>query len=368
MENVIMIAAGGTGGHFYPGFALGKKLIERGHDVVFVIKEGSPSAAILNASDIPYQELDFVSMPRGKNIINWFRFFTKLITSLFTMRDLINSYKPKACIGMGGYISFPLVFTAHFMGIKTAVHDSNAKIGLANRICAKFADVFLLGLPTEDKIEKAVLVGTPVREEFRLKESQEEQNYWTLATDFSINVLIFGGSQGAKRLNYAAAATAMDLLRRTKRIHFLHITGTRDFDEIKDIYGDTPNIDIISYADDIYALMKTAHFIISRAGASSLAEIICLKKPSILIPFPAAADNHQYYNAKILVDKGCAIMLKETDTLSEDITAVIKKLLSSPQAIKSMAANFNNSKLPDPLDAASYAADIIERMIRKAHK
>ena len=252
MENVYMIAAGGTGGHFYPGFALGKKLIERGHDVVFIVKKGTDSVRILQEADIPYQEIDFVPMPRGKNIKKWIDFCVKLLDCVIEIREYIKSYKPVVCIGMGGYISFPLIFTAHFMGIKTAVHDSNSKIGLANKVCGKFTDVFMLGMPTEDKVQKSILVGTPIREEFRLKESVEEQNYWRFATDFGINTLIVGGSQGARYLNYSAAKMVMDITSKTQRMHFLHITGRRDYEEIKAFYGDTPNVEILPYADDIY--------------------------------------------------------------------------------------------------------------------
>ncbi len=362
MENVYMIAAGGTGGHFYPGFALGKKLIERGHDVVFIVKKGTDSARILQEADIPYHEIDFVAMPRGKNIKQWIDFGTKLFDSMLEIREYIKSYKPLACLGMGGYISFPLVFTAHFMGIKTAVHDSNARIGLANRVCGKFADVFMLGLPTADKVAKTVLVGTPVREEFRLKESVEEQNYWRLATDFSINTLIVGGSQGARYLNYSAAKMVMEMVTKTQRMHFLHITGRRDYEEIKAFYGDTPNVEVMPYADDIYALMKAAQIIISRSGASSLAEIISLKKPSVLVPYPHAADNHQYYNAKVLEERNCSIMIEESPKLQQDLMEAVKVLVANPVNLKNMIGNFDDSKLPDPLDAADVAADIMERL------
>jgi undecaprenyldiphospho-muramoylpentapeptide beta-N-acetylglucosaminyltransferase len=364
MENVYMIAAGGTGGHFYPGFALGKKLIERGHDVVFIVKKDSDSVRILREADIPYHEIDFTGMPRGKNIKKWIEFFDKLFGSIIEVRQYIKSYKPLACIGMGGYISFPLVFTAHFMGVKTAVHDSNAKIGLANRVCAKFADVFLLGMPTVDKIKKSILVGTPIREEFRQQESVEEQNYWKIETDFAINTLIVGGSQGAKYLNYSAAKMVMAITKKTERMHFFHITGRRDYEEIKAFYGDTPNVEVMPYADDIYALMKAAQIIISRSGASSLAEIISLKKPSILVPFPYAAEDHQYYNAKVLADRNCAIVVRETPRLQEDITEAVKALVAHPENLKKMIADFDNARLPDPLDASDYAANILEKLVQ----
>lgn len=362
MENVFMIAAGGTGGHFYPGFALGKELASRGRDVVFIIKRGSASAKLLEENELLYQEIDFVSMPRGKNIFKWIDFLWKLLLSILEMKRFIKSYKPAVCIGMGGYISFPLIFTAHLMGVKTAVHDSNAKIGLANRICSRFTDMFLLGLPVEKKIKNSYLVGTPIREEFRLKASVEERNYWTFVTDFAINILIFGGSGGARSLNLAAAATAKDLLSKTQRLHFLHVTGVRDYEEIKNIYGDMEHVEVISYAEDIHALMKAAHIIVARAGASSLAEIYSMAKPAVIIPYPYASENHQYYNAKIFADAGCIKLLKDTPNLAADLDRTLREILSSPKGIKEMSANFEKLNLPNPLKAAGRIADMAEAL------
>lgn len=362
MENVFMIAAGGTGGHFYPGFALGKELAERGRDVVFIIKRGSPNAKLLEENELLYQEMDFVAMPRSKNPIKWFGFLWKLILSVLDMRRLIQSYKPVVCIGMGGYISFPLIFTAHFMGIKTAVHDSNSVIGLANKVCSKFTDMFLLGLPIKQKIKNSYLVGTPIREEFRLKASVEEQNYWSFVTDFSINVLIFGGSGGATSLNMAAAQTAKSLLSKTQRLHFLHITGLRDYEEIKNFYGNTEHVEIIPYAEDIHALMKTSNIIIARAGASSLAEIYSMAKPAIIVPFPYASGDHQYYNAKIFADKGCIKLIKDSPNLAPELETQLRALLSSPKDMKAMSANYADLGLPSPLKAAGRIADMAEAL------
>jgi UDP-N-acetylglucosamine--N-acetylmuramyl-(pentapeptide) pyrophosphoryl-undecaprenol N-acetylglucosamine transferase len=364
MENVYMIAAGGTGGHFYPGFALGKKLIERGHDVVFIIRRGSPSAKLLDKNDISYRETDCIALPRGKNVFRWAVFPFRLLASILRMRSIIKEYNPVVCIGMGGYAAFPMIFAAHYLGVKTVLHDSNAKIGLTNRVCSKFADLFLLGLPVVDKPSRAVLTGTPVREEFKLKESVEEQNYWRFATGFGINILIFGGSQGARSLNFAAVETVKNLLQKTQRLYFLHITGRRDYEEIKNLYGNSDSVEVIPYTEDIYSLMKAAHLIVSRSGASSLAEIICLKKPSILVPYPYAAGNHQYYNARVLTDRGCALMLRESLRLAQDLAEMIKQLLAACAPIKQMSAKFDNSHLPDPLEAADYCALVIEKLVK----
>ena len=363
MENLYLIAAGGTGGHFYPGIALGKALIEKGKSVIFVIKQGSPNIKYLDDNELSFQEIDFVFMPRNKNIKAWFNFIKKFFKTLKQMRDLIKLTEPKCCIGMGGYISFPLIFVAHFMGCKTAIHDSNSKMGLANKVCAKFADIVFLGLPLEQMPKKAILVGTPIREEFRTKLTEEEKIYWEMETGFGINFLIFGGSQGAKKLNYAAAEVAKKLLSCTQgRLNIFHITGTRDYEEIKKVYGgDIPHLTLLPYAEDIYSLMKAVHVIIARSGASSLAEICALKKPSILVPFPYAADNHQYHNAKIFKDAGLSLLVEESDNLEQDLFNAVKKLLSAPEHLQKMRESYNNLTLPDPLQAADKMCEILER-------
>ena len=363
MEELYLIAAGGTGGHFYPGLALGKTLLAKDKNVIFIIKKGSPNIKYLDEQELSYQEIDFVSMPRGINIIKWFEFFIKFIKTIKEIKKLIKLTEPKWCIGMGGYISFPLVFTAHLMGYKTAIHDSNSRLGLANKICAKFADIVFLGLPIKKAPKNAILVGTPIREEFHKKLSPEEQIYWEVQTDFGINLLIFGGSQGAKRLNFAAAEMAKKMIAATKgRLHIFHITGPRDFKEIKKIYGATPNIELLEYAEDIYSLMKAAHMILARSGASSLAEICALKKPAILVPFPYAADNHQYYNAKIFADAGLSLLVEESDNLEQDIYNAVKKLLSDPKSLDAMRKSYNNHTLPNPLEAAEKMCKKLEEL------
>lgn len=365
MEKVFMIAAGGTGGHFYPGFALGLKLIERGHDVIFIIKKGNISAKILQEKEIFYHEIDFEAMPRSLNPFKWFSFFKKFIKSYFYLRQLIKSYKPLACVGMGGYISFPLIFCAHNMGVKTAVHDSNSRLGFANKLSGLFVDKILLGFPLDKKIKKAVLVGTPIRPEFAQGESEPEESYWEITTDFGINILIFGGSQGAQSLNLASAQMALKMTKKSRLIHFLHVSGKRDYEMLKKIYEGASQIELIDYAHDMYALMKAAHVIIARSGASSLAEIVALQKPSVLVPLPTAANNHQYYNAKVLADNGCALLVQQDKDLELKLEQALYSLLRSPKTLEQIKDNLRISPIPDPLEAAALCAAQVESLALK---
>ena len=223
----------------------------------------------------------------------------------------------------------------------------------------------LLGLPLDEKIKKSVLVGTPIREEFSKGASDAEDGYWKMATNFGINILIFGGSQGARHLNLAASEMALKMVKKSNHIHFLHVSGKRDYDMLKEIYKDTPQIELIDYAHDIYSLMKTAQVIIARSGASSLAEIVALKKPSILVPLPTAANNHQYFNAKILVDKGCALLVEDNDNLCAGLEKALYSLLRETRALSQIQKNLSVSPIPDPLQAAENCALQIEELAQE---
>ena len=358
MAKLFMIAAGGTGGHFYPGFALGRELAARGNKVLFVIKTGSPDAKLLASNNLPYFEMDSVSMPRSKNPLKWIRFIKKLFSSIKQIRALIKKEKPSVCIGMGGYISFPLVFTAHYSGVKTAVHDSNTVIGLANKICAKFTDKFLLGLPVRTKIKNSVLAGTPIRQAFAGPFDNVGKQ------DGVLNVLIFGGSGGAKVLNMAAAKAVKEFVKTNRNIRFTHITGLRDYGEVKAFYGDTPQLNLLEYSEDMPSLMAHADILISRAGASSLAEIYSMAKPAIAVPFPYAIGDHQYYNAKIFAGKGCIKLIRENPNLTQDLAAALNEILKNPALLKEMSDNFKKVDLPNPLTAAARTADIIENLAK----
>ena len=175
MNKRFLIASGGTGGHFYPGFALGEEFKRQGCEVLFVVRKDDPAAKVLSAHGLSYKEIDFMGFPRSVNPVRHVKFVCKLVKSLLQTRQILRFFRPDVAIGTGGYISFPLIFMAHFMGVKTAVHDSNARLGLANKVCGKFADLFMLGLPTTEKVKNGVLTSTPVRAEFGLPANRATQ-------------------------------------------------------------------------------------------------------------------------------------------------------------------------------------------------
>lgn len=349
MNRRFLVASGGTGGHFYPGFVIGNTLRRQGCSVLFIVRKNDPATQILEANRLRYREIDFTGLPRSFNPLRHFQFIIKFFKALIQTRRIIRQFRPDVALGTGGYISFPLIFTAHFMGIKTAVHDSNARLGLANRICGLFADLFMLGLPVNKNIKKAALVSTPIRREFTAPVDREVI-LGNLGLDPSCKTaLVVGGSQGAKNLNMAVVQTA----RQHVQWQFIHITGERWYNTLREMYTETKNVAVLPYSHEIYALMKAVDLVVCRSGASTLAELIYCRVPAVLVPFPHAAANHQYYNAKILSEAGCAVLLPDNANLPARLQQTFKELntVSGPQ-LKTMHQAYQRLQIPNPVSAA----------------
>ena len=359
MNRRFLIASGGTGGHFYPGLALGKELRRQGLAVLFIVRKNDPAAQILETHKLRYREIDFTGLPRSINPLRHIRFVCKFFKSLLETRRIIKDFRPDAAIGTGGYISFPLIFTAHFMGIKTAVHDSNARLGLANKICGKFADLFMLGLPVNKKIKNAVLTSTPIRWEFAEKTDRTAILEGLGLDPQKRTALIFGGSQGAKGLNAACAQIIRKLAPKLPSWQFIHITGDRWFGVIRQEYAGFTNVSVLPYSHEIYALMHAADLAVCRSGASTLAELMYCRLPAVLVPFPYAAANHQFYNAKILANARCARLVTEDKNLTPHLAQVLGRLTGKNRDLYYMRSSYARLRIPNPMTAAK---EIVKRL------
>ena len=199
MNRRFLIASGGTGGHFYPGLALGKMLRKQGCAVLFIVRKNDPAVQILETNHLHYREIDFMGLPRSVNPLRHLRFMGKFFKALRQTKHIIRQFHPQVAVGTGGYISFPLIFMAHRMGIRTAIHESNARIGLANRLCGHFADLFMLGLPVNKRLKRSRLTSTPIRPEFAA-DADRQALFSSLGLDPACKTaLVVGGSQGAKK-------------------------------------------------------------------------------------------------------------------------------------------------------------------------
>lgn len=364
MNRRFIIAAGGTGGHFYPGFSLGRLLNRQGCSVLFVVRRDDPAARVLEENSLKYREIDFCSLPRSFNPLRHIKFWIKFFKALSQARKIIDEFAPDAAIGMGGYISFPLVFAAHCRGIKTAVHDSNTKIGLANKVCSRWTDLFLLGLPVSEKLSNAVLVGTPIRKEFA-----EPVDCCQTLSSLGFNpafktVLLFGGSQGAKALNQALIDAVKRLVSENDGVQFIHISGERWYESISNRYGKTSRVKVLAYSNEIYDLIHTCDLVVCRSGAGTLAELIYCKKPAVLVPLPSAAANHQFYNAKVLQSVGCACLVQQGPQLQNELYTVLDRILNAANnsVLQTMRENYAKLGVPDPMGATEEIARLLKKL------
>ncbi len=310
----IIITTGGTGGHIFPALALAKEIQEKepSYKVLFVGAKYGMEEELCKKANLPFKALEVQGFI-GKGIKSIKAFFL-LLRAFFAARQIIKEQEIDCVIGFGGYASAPSILAAKSLKKTILFHEQNAFPGAVHRAFASFAKKIMLSIPIEKTVfpqkvkEKCVLTGNPVRAEIaRLyNESFEEK-----PKSEKIKIFILGGSLGAQSIN----SIICDLLAKlhNEDLEILHQCGKADEERVKKLYEDSPydSSCVHAFIDDMKKAYSEADIVIARAGASTLAELACAAKASILIPFPFAAHNHQYFNAKSLLEKDACILIKE---------------------------------------------------------
>ncbi|HBA60440.1 MAG TPA: hypothetical protein DCZ92_06415 [Elusimicrobia bacterium] len=360
----ILIASGGTGGHFYPGFALAAELRGRGWQVLFLVKKEDISIPALRKADFPYAETDMTSLPRSLNPAAHVSFFFKFLGSLALARRVIADFRPDAVLGTGSYIAFPAVLAARLAGVKSYIHESNAIFGLGNRLAGGFCNRAALGLPIENNAfaARSALTGTPIREDFASAPGARQAREALGLEPDKFTVLLFGGSQGARRLNDAMIKSAAAL---KGGFQLIHIAGRKNLEAVSAAYAASglagaPWLKLFDYREDMPLLYAAADLVLSRSGAGTVAELAALKKPAILSPLPSSAAGHQKANALVLASRGAAVCLDEGPDFDSDLRRTLGEFLAAPARTAEMADNFGKIGIPDGRKAAALLADIIE--------
>lgn len=363
----ILIAAGGTGGHFYPGFALGSYLRDKGWEVLFLLKENDISLHRLEEAGFSCVTAEVYPFPRTLNPIRQFRFSRAFFKGISFISQCIKDYQPDAVLGTGSYVGTTAVISAWLKGIPAFIHESNSIPGLGNRIAMKICKRNLLGIPFPDKYfsKKNVLTGTPVRKEFADLPSKVEARKQLGLKENKFTVLVFGGSQGADRINMAILSLFIVL---HGKMQFIHITGRASYQKVLDAYkahkfADSPDLLLSAYREDMPLLYAAADLVISRSGASTFAELLQTEKPAILVPFPKAADNHQFYNARELDRAGAAVCIEETDFFFKEIELMLESMADGKKSVKEMSEKYKMIKIPRGIESASIAAKTIEEAV-----
>jgi UDP-N-acetylglucosamine--N-acetylmuramyl-(pentapeptide) pyrophosphoryl-undecaprenol N-acetylglucosamine transferase len=251
---------------------------------------------------------------------------------------LIKKIRPEGVIGTGGYCSGPVVLAARLLGVKTAILEQNAVPGLTNRILGRFVHRIYTSFEEAASYfpeKKILLAGNPVRREI-LGVKREVRSY----QDRLFSIFVFGGSQGATAINAAFLDATEHLADIWPRLKVTHQAGYNGFAQVKDAYERKGlKVELHKFINDMATAYKDCDLIICRAGATSLAEIMAVEMPSILVPYPFSSDSHQDANAKALVDKGAAIMLKQEALTGRTLADTIRGLLEDPEKLKKMRQN-----------------------------
>lgn len=329
----ILIAASGTGGHVYPGISLAKEFKDRGYDATFVVTNNETSLEIIKNSGFTYKVLELVGMPR-KNIFKKIFYFIEVFKSFKKSVKIIKENNPEFVIGMGGYISVPVIFAAKFLKKKVFIHEQNSFPGLANRLLNKISDITFTSFRNADKYFKnndIVLSGYPVRKDiFNVSKEKAYKKFKFDEQKFTF--LIFGGSLGAHKINTIALKTLLRTLK-DEQIQVIHITGKNDYKEIFKQVKDNKQYLVFEYMHDIADAYAVSNLVICRAGAGAVSEIYALSKSAILIPYPYATDNHQFYNAQEIAKSNFVEVLEEKNLSEENLINLISKIRNNKETI-----------------------------------
>lgn len=334
----IVIAGGGTGGHLFPGIALAEEFIKRNKqtEVLFIGTKRGIESKLLSGAGYKLCTIDIEGI-KGRGVKALVKGFYSIPQSMWQSRLILQQFHPQIVIGVGGYASGPAVLAAYFMGIPTAIAEQNSVPGITNRILGKFVDKIFVTYEQTIKSfssSKVLLSGNPVRAAFAGVRSRPKS-----IKDFR-QLLVFGGSQGARAINKSVVEMLPQLQRMKNKVRILHQTGAQEVESIREAYGRYGiEADVTAFIVDMAHAYRESDLIICRAGATSLAEITAAGKAPILIPFPWATNDHQTKNAEALADKGAAVMINEKDLSGSKLFEVVAGLLSDPGKLQMMEEN-----------------------------
>ena len=331
----VLIAGGGTGGHIIPALAVAHELVTRHHaDVLFVGTPRGMESRLVPAAGFQLRLID-VGPLKNVSIATRLRTLLDIPRSLLACRRLIRAFKPDVVLGVGGYASGPGMAAAVMMRVPTMAFEPNAMPGLANRLVGKRVQAAAVNFPAAAIFfRNPEVTGIPVRPDFFKLPP---------ATGDAPHLLVFGGSQGARLFNIALPGIAGALLEAVPGLTILHQAGMRHVEATEAAYkassADPARWKVSGFLDDMPARFAQANLVMARSGASTVAELAAAGKPALLVPFAAAADDHQTRNAEEMVKAGAAVMLKEPDlTDHEKLRATLVDLLRSKERLAAMSA------------------------------
>src|SRR5579863_7484998 len=323
-----ILAGGGTGGHVIPAIAIAQELRRRyGAEVLFIGTARGLENRLVPAAGFPL-ELVKVGALNRVSLATRLKTLFDLPRAVLAARRILIEFEPDVVIGVGGYASGPAMLAAIRRRVPTLAFEPNFVPGFANRMVAHFVSAAAVHFEETGRYFRGCEVtGVPVREAF----------FQISGTPATPTVLVFGGSQGAHAINQVVMESAGELLSRTPGMRIIHQTGERDFSDAQTVYAKLGGaVEAHRFIDDMPAAFARASLLISRSGASTVAEVTAAGKPAVFVPFPRAADDHQKRNAEALERAGAAVMLEESRLTSESLVDAVSELLTDPSRLEKM--------------------------------
>jgi UDP-N-acetylglucosamine--N-acetylmuramyl-(pentapeptide) pyrophosphoryl-undecaprenol N-acetylglucosamine transferase len=353
-----VIAAGGTGGHLFPGLAVGEVLLARGHKVMVLISEKEiDRLATIGRSEFRIEAVAGIGMPSPLSP-TMFKFLLEFARGLKQCKRLYRNFSPDAVLGMGGFTSLAPILAGRARRVPTFVHESNAIPGKANRLNARFVDHVLLGFESCRAYfgkTSCLFTGTPVRASLKAPVAKESALAAFGLLPGTRTVLFMGGSQGAGGINLAARA-AIPILK-ARGVQIIHLTGKTEEAAFRELYSrEGVRAWVGAFCHQMQDAYSLADLTVARSGAASLTEISTFGLPSILVPYPQAADDHQTLNARIFEGAGAARRIANQD-VEAMLPGVLGELLDAPDTLNSMA---QKALALAPADAAERVATLLE--------
>ena len=331
----VVITAGGTGGHIFPALALISKLKEKDKNVeiLYIGTTNRMEKDIIPKEGIPYIGIEMKGLNR-KNIFKNIDVMKTYLKAVTKAKAELTKFKPDIVIGFGGYISAPVIYAAHKLKIKTIIHEQNSIPGVSNKFLSRYVDKVLVSFKESIKDfpnDKTIYTGNPRSEQIKDIEKIDKTTLG-FKKDKALIIIVMG-SLGSLTMTKKLKETLP--LFKNKDYQVLLITGKDYYDDYKDIKLSS-NVKLVPFVDNLLGLMKDADLIVTRSGASTIAEITSIGLPAIMVPSPYVTNNHQYVNAKSLEDDGACIILKEEDFDKNSLVDLLDKTINDKKKLNSM--------------------------------
>jgi UDP-N-acetylglucosamine--N-acetylmuramyl-(pentapeptide) pyrophosphoryl-undecaprenol N-acetylglucosamine transferase len=356
------MAGGGTGGHLFPAIALADEFKRRGNvEILFVGGRGGLEESVVKRSGYPLELLDVEALKNKKGFLPKLKSISKAIGSMAKSCVILRRFKPDGVIGSGSYASGPVVMAARLMGIKTAILEQNALPGFTNRFLGRFVKRAYIAF--DDALDffppdKTRILGTPVRRAITELGVDGRPRRPGPARSGKFTVFVFGGSQGAAAINAAFLDAAEYLSDIWPGLKVIHQTGREGFTAVEAAYERKGlKVELYRFIEDMASAYSTADLVVSRAGATTIAEINAIGLPAILIPYPFASGDHQRVNAAYLEKRGAAVMIAQERLTGSALAAAIRGFYDDPSRLKKFGRE--SKRLGRPRAAENIANDFL---------